>query len=255
MILVLIMVLLQLIKHTKHTQVFNEKEWHTIKCLDLLKKVLILVLISTANSLKCISLKNQECRIRKTIINNDYIAFPYKIGAKKCIGSCDDINNPNSKVCIPDIVKNVSIKVFDLVYNKNKTKLIKFHESCKCNCLINSNVCNNKLKWSNEKCRCECLKIENCENSYFWDFINCKCGNGKISELNVEDECDYVTTIDDSVLTTGNNVLIIKTITKQIENCKPFVASSILFASVSVIVTGIVVYFCFNSRNNNILPY
>ena len=71
----------------------------------------------------------------------------------------------------------------------------------------------------------------------------------------MENECGDVTTIDDSVLTTGNNVLINKTLTKQIKNCKPFVVSSILFASVSVVLTGIVVYFCFKSRNNNILPY
>ena len=35
-----------------------------------IKKVLILVLISTVNSLKCISLKNQECKAREVIINN-----------------------------------------------------------------------------------------------------------------------------------------------------------------------------------------
>ena len=37
-ILVLIMMLLQLM-HTRHTQVFNGKEWPSIKCLDLLKSV------------------------------------------------------------------------------------------------------------------------------------------------------------------------------------------------------------------------
>ena len=119
---------------------------------NFIKKVLVLVLISTVNSLKCISLKNQECRVRKTIISNDYMVFPYKIETKRCIGSCDDINNPYSKVCIPDIVKKSVLKCFDLVYSKNKTKLIQFRESCKCNCLINSTVCNNKQKWNNEKC-------------------------------------------------------------------------------------------------------
>ena len=44
-----------------------------------IKKVLILLLISTANSLKSISLKNQECKERKVIIDNDYMTFPFKI--------------------------------------------------------------------------------------------------------------------------------------------------------------------------------
>ena len=41
-----------------------------------IKKVLILVLISTVNSLKCISLKNQECKVRKVIVDNKYMTFP-----------------------------------------------------------------------------------------------------------------------------------------------------------------------------------
>ena len=45
------------------------------------------------------------------------------------------------------------------------------------------------------------------------------------------------------------------TLIKKIENCKPFVASSILFVAVSIIFTGIMVYFCLKSRNEDVLPY
>ena len=72
------------------------------------KKVLILVSISTANSLKCVSLKNQKCKVK-------YMTFPYKIKVDKCVGSCNDVNNPYFKVCTPDIVKNISVKVFDVI--------------------------------------------------------------------------------------------------------------------------------------------
>ena len=41
----------------------------------------------------------------------------------------------------------------------------------------------------------------------------------------------------------------------MIEDCKPFVASSVLFVCVSVIVTGIMIYFCLKSKNNSVLPY
>ena len=44
-------------------------------------------------------------------------------------------------------------------------------------------------------------------------------------------------------------------ITKYVENCKPFVPSSILFVPESVIVTGIMIYFYVKSRNRNFLPY
>ena len=56
--------------------------------------------------------------------------------------------------------------------------------------------------------------------------------------------------IDDNVL---NNKTI--SIIKKGENCKPFVASSILFVSVSMTLTGVMIYFCIKSRNRDVLPY
>ena len=44
-------------------------------------------------------------------------------------------------------------------------------------------------------------------------------------------------------------------IIQKVENCKPFVTSSILFVFVSIITTGIMIYFCLKSRNNSVLPY
>ena len=118
-----------------------------------IKKALILILISTINSLKCVSLKNQECKVRKVIINNDYMTFPYKIGINRCVESCNDVNSPYFKVCTPDIVKNISVKVFDLTFQQNKFRNITFAERCKCDCLLDEKVCNNKEKWNKNKCR------------------------------------------------------------------------------------------------------
>ena len=65
-ILVLIMMLLQLMKF-RHSQVFNEKEWLKINCLDLLKNVFLFCNndffsynVLNVNSLKCVSVINQE---------------------------------------------------------------------------------------------------------------------------------------------------------------------------------------------------
>ena len=40
---------------------------------------MILVLISTVNSLKCMSLKNQKFKAREVIIDNEYMTYPYSI--------------------------------------------------------------------------------------------------------------------------------------------------------------------------------
>ena len=58
--------------------------------------------------------------------------------------------------------------------------------------------------------------------------------------------------IDDTTTITQNKTVLIS---KHVENCKPFVASSILFVSVSLILTGIVVYFYVKSRQKDVLPY
>ena len=76
-------------------------------------------------------LKNQECAVRRVIIDNDYMTFPYKIGVDRCIGSCNDKDNPYLKFCLPDSIKNISVKSFDLLSNKNVLENISFHQSCK----------------------------------------------------------------------------------------------------------------------------
>ena len=103
----------------------------------LIKKVLTLVLVSTANSLKCISLKNQECKAREVIVDNEYMTYPYSIKVNRCNGNCNNVTNPYSRVCVPDITKNVTVKMFDLMALINKTKRVIFHESCKCICRPN----------------------------------------------------------------------------------------------------------------------
>ena len=42
------------------------------------------------------------------------MTFPYKIKVDKCVGSCNDVENPYFKVCLPGRVKNINVKVFDL---------------------------------------------------------------------------------------------------------------------------------------------
>ena len=69
------------------------------------------------------------------------MTFPYTIKVDRCIGSCNNLANPYSKVCVPDIVQNISVKVL-----QNKFREISFHKSCKCDCLLNETVCNDKQR-------------------------------------------------------------------------------------------------------------
>ena len=48
--------------------------------------------LSNANSLECVSMNNQECKIRTEIINlntNEPMFYPYSIKINKCKVSCN----------------------------------------------------------------------------------------------------------------------------------------------------------------------
>ena len=66
----------------------------------------------------------------------------------KFSGSCSNIIDPYAKLCVPDIVENINVKVFDLMSRTNKTKHTKWHETCNCKCRLDANVCNNKHRWN-----------------------------------------------------------------------------------------------------------
>ena len=70
------------------------------------------------NLLECISMKNQECKVRPEIVDvssNDPIFYPFSIKINKCSGNCNNISDPYAKICVPDVVKNSNVKVFSLM--------------------------------------------------------------------------------------------------------------------------------------------
>ena len=43
----------------------------------------------------------------------------------KCSGICNSINNPYGKLCVPDVVKNINVKIFNLMSRTNEIRHIK----------------------------------------------------------------------------------------------------------------------------------
>ena len=98
-------------------------------------------------------MNNQECKVKPQIVNvngDDAVFFPYSIKTSKCSGSCNNTNNPLAKCCVPDVVKNLNVKVFNLVSRTNETKRIEWHETCKFKCRFEHSVCNNKKRWNDD---------------------------------------------------------------------------------------------------------
>ena len=104
-------------------------------------------------------MNNQACKVRPEIINvnsNEPVFYPFSIKTSKCSGSYNNINDPYAKICVSDAVKDLNLKVFNLISRTNETRHIKWHEICKCKCRLDASVCNNKQRWNDYKCRCEC---------------------------------------------------------------------------------------------------
>ena len=83
--------------------------------------------LSSVNLLKCISMNNQECKVRPELVNvnsDEPAFFPFSITASKCSGSCNNINDLYAKLCVPDVAKNLNVKVFNLMSRTNETRHI-----------------------------------------------------------------------------------------------------------------------------------
>ena len=45
-----------------------------------------------------------------------------------------------AKICIPDAVKNLNVKVFNSMSRTNETRHIEWHETCRCKCRLDASV-------------------------------------------------------------------------------------------------------------------
>ena len=174
---------------------------------------------------------------------------------------------------VPDVVKNLNVKVFNLMSRSNESRSIKSHETCKCICSLNKIICNNKQRWNKDQCRCECKKLIDkgvcdkgfifnpsnckcecdklCNTSQYLDYLDCECKK-KIIDLIVEKCIEYdddqtkIVTKNDSktklvniTVTKNDN----KTVNKTVENsCKVYivltVVSIVIFTVYTIYKTG-----------------
>ena len=128
-------------------------------------------------------MNNQACKVRPKTINvnsNEPVFYPFSIKTSRCGGSCNNINYLYAKICVPDVVKNLNGKVFNLMLRTNETRHIKWHETSKCECRLDASVYNIKQRWNDDKCQCECKELiekgdKSCDFGEYLDYENCKC--------------------------------------------------------------------------------
>ena len=88
----------------------------------------VLSSLTSKTSLGCISINNQECKVRPEIVNfnsNEPVFYPFSIKTSKWSGSCNNINDPFAEMCVLDVVKNLNFKLFNLMSRTNETRHMK----------------------------------------------------------------------------------------------------------------------------------
>ena len=129
--------------------------------MRLIGLIISLFNIIETKALVCVSVVNQKRMPRAKILGvnegvGEALFYLYNVLVNKCSGSCNTLDNPMSKICVPKIIKNVNMQVYNSLMRLNETRNVLWHESCKCVCKLNSSVCNNKQIWNDGTCRCDC---------------------------------------------------------------------------------------------------
>ena len=152
--------------------------------MRLFDLIIILFNIIKTKTLECVSVVNQKCMPRPKILDvnegvGEAIFYSYNVLVNKCSGICNTLDNPMSKICVPKIIKNVNMQVYNILMRLNDSRNVLWHESCKCVCKSNSSVCNNEQIWNDDTCRCDCNEdfagIINCNKGYMWNPSTCEC--------------------------------------------------------------------------------
>ena len=160
--------------------------------MKIISLVISLFGIIKTKALECVSVVNQKCMPRPKILDanegvGEALFYLYNVLVNKCSGSCNTLDDSMAKLCVPNIIKRVNMKVYNFLMRLNETRNVLWHESCKCICRLNSSVCNSKQIWNSDTCSCDC-------NEDFAGIVSCnrvyveykgKCGIQVLGPANV----------------------------------------------------------------------
>ena len=213
--------------------------------------------VLSVNSLECVSMNNQEYKIRSVNVNSNEPSFhPYSIKINKCSDSCNSINDSYAKLCVPDVFKNINVKVFNLMSRTNETMHIEWHETCKCKCTLDASVCNNKQRWNKNKCRCACKELIDkgiCDKDFIWNPSNCECECDKscdVGEYLHYKNCKCRNRIVDKLAEEcsenidGNEMIDNKTVNAKVcHSCTIYIVLFVIFLIIGISISSVFIYF------------
>ena len=126
------------------------------------------------------------------------------------------------------LLKNMNVKVFNLISRSNEIRYIKWHKTCQCKCRLAARVCNNKQRWNEDYL-------------YYLDYKNCRCRKKLLDKL--VEECRK--NIDEKKL--HQNKMIYNSNLNDYEKiCSSYIVYIILFVTffiISISIRSVFIYF------------
>ena len=152
--------------------------------MKLVSLTICLFNLFKTKALECLSVMYQKCMPRPKILDvnegvGEALFYPYNVLVNKYSGSCDTLDDPMAKMCVPNVIKSVNMKVYNFLMRLNENRNVLWHKSCKCVCQLNSSACNSKQIWNSDTCSCDCNEdfadIMTYNKGYMWNPSPCAC--------------------------------------------------------------------------------
>ena len=174
--------------------------------------------------------------------------------------------------CVPDTIKNINVKVLNLISRTNGTRHTKWHKTCKCRCRLDASVCNNKQRWNEDKCTCECKELidkgicdkgfirnpsncdcecdKSCDVGKYLDYKNCKCRKRIVDKL--VEECIENIYEDETLDIIPFNAIPLNVYKKVCNSCVVYIVLFAVFLITSICSSSVFIYFYWYLKKDNI---
>ena len=98
-------------------------------------------IVNTLGHEKFISLNNQECIAKPTLINLrpiEYIEglhyYVFAVNLDRFMRRFNTVNDLSNKVCLPNRTEDLDLSLCNMITRINESKILTRHISCKCKC-------------------------------------------------------------------------------------------------------------------------
>ena len=156
---------------------------------------------------KCLFLNDKPSMVRPTLIDINPVELnynPFMISLNKRTGSCNVLS---PKICVSKETKDINVKKFNMITNKDEAKVMTEHISCDCKCKFNRTTCKSNQRWNNKTCQSEYKNYRKRKEDYSWNPSTCICENSKY----LKSAADTSVTKCDEIIIAMNNVSVKKT--------------------------------------------